>query len=205
MGSGLDVVYPRRNAELWGSVAQAGVLLGEAPLGAPPEGWRFPARNRIIAAVATVVVVVESHARGGSANTVEHAMVRDRQVMAVPGSIRSSASELPNQLLADGCHPVRDVTDVLVALGLVSAAPPDPGAPRRFPPPTSGLPDGGPTPAQAAVLDALGWEPATLEGLVLATGRPPAEVSVALAHLESGGWVTGRSGWWERTASGRGR
>ena len=70
VGSGLDVVYPRRNAALWREVERRGVLLGEAPLGAPPERWRFPARNRMIAAIADVVVVVESRDAGGSMHTV---------------------------------------------------------------------------------------------------------------------------------------
>jgi len=59
VGSGIDVIYPRRNASLWREVERRGVLLGEAPLGAAPERWRFPARNRMIAAIADVVIVVE--------------------------------------------------------------------------------------------------------------------------------------------------
>ncbi|HEX2273548.1 MAG TPA: DNA-processing protein DprA, partial [Acidimicrobiales bacterium] len=94
VGSGLDVVYPRRHARLWAGVASSGLLLSEAPLGARPEPWRFPVRNRIIAALAEVVVVVESPSRGGSLHTVDAAVARDRPVMAVPGSVRSPASEL---------------------------------------------------------------------------------------------------------------
>ena len=121
VGSGPDVVYPRRHAELWAAVGRRGVLLSESPLGTPPEPWRFPVRNRVIAALAEVVVVVESHSRGGSRYTVDAADERGRTVMAVPGSVRSPASAYTNALLADGCPPVRDVTDVLVALGLSSA------------------------------------------------------------------------------------
>ncbi|MEA2716230.1 MAG: processing protein, partial [Actinomycetota bacterium] len=121
VGSGLDVVYPRRHAQLWADVAAAGLLLSEAPLGAAPEPWRFPVRNRVIAALSEVVVVVESHVRGGSRYTVEAAAERSRTVMAVPGSVRNPASAYTNALLADGCPPARDATDVLVALGLSSA------------------------------------------------------------------------------------
>src|SRR5690606_670101 len=71
VGSGLDTVYPRGQERLWRDVAAAGVLLSEAPLGGAPERWRFPARNRVIAALADVVVVVESHRRGGSLHTVD--------------------------------------------------------------------------------------------------------------------------------------
>src|SRR5262249_15322114 len=88
VGSRLDVVYPKSHRRLWDDVAAAGVLLSEAPLGAPPEPWRFPARNRILAALSDVVVVVESHAAGGSMHTVRAAVDRGIPVMAVPGSVR---------------------------------------------------------------------------------------------------------------------
>jgi DNA processing protein len=186
VGSGLDIVYPPSNRSLWEQVAGAGLLLSEAPLGARPEPWRFPVRNRVIAALAEVVVVVESAEKGGSRHTVEAAMARDRMVMAVPGSVRSPVSSYTNGLLADGCHPVRDALDVLVALGL-SSAPPD-ATDRREPPAHDELP----------VLDALGWEPATFDDLCARSGRTPGQVSVALARLQAGGWVAERAGWWER-------
>ncbi|HEX2046266.1 MAG TPA: DNA-protecting protein DprA [Acidimicrobiales bacterium] len=168
VGSGLDVVYPRSHGELWKEVAGAGLLLSEAPLGARPEPWRFPVRNRVIAALAELVVVVESAEKGGSRHTVDAAMARDRPVMAVPGSVRSPVSAYPNSLLADGCHPVRDPLDVLVALGLSSA----PSAAADVRPP--------PGPDEAVVLEALGWEPATFDALCARTGRSPGQVSVAL-------------------------
>ena len=186
VGSGVDVVYPPSHAALWADVARAGLLLSEAPLGGRPEPWRFPVRNRVIAALAEVVVVVESAEKGGSRHTVEAAMVRDRQVMAVPGSVRSPVSAYTNALLADGCHPVRDAVDVLVALGL-STAPPPGAEPRPEP-----------GPEEAVVLEALGWEPAAFEDLCARTGRSPGQVSVALARLQHGGWVAERGGWWER-------
>ena len=191
VGSGLDVVYPRRNAELWRAVADAGVVLSEAPLGAAPEPWRFPVRNRIIAALAEVVVVVESRHRGGSRHTVEAAMARDRPVLAVPGPVCSPASELPNALLAEGCHPARDAVDVLVALQLSTPLPGTGPSPDRRPPVDA---------TARPVLDALGWDRVTFEQLVMATGRSPGEVGVALAHLERDGWVAGSGGWWEQRA-----
>ena len=188
VGSGLDVVYPARHRRLWADVAQAGVVLSEAPLGARPEPWRFPVRNRIIAALAEVVVVVESFHTGGSRHTVEAAAVRSRPVLAVPGPVRSPASELPNALLAEGCHPARDASDVLVALGLCTSAGSGPARDDRP----------APEPRHAAVLDHLGWEPVSFESVVLASDRSPAEVSLALVHLERDGWVAGSGGWWER-------
>jgi DNA processing protein len=193
VGSGHDVVYPAVHRSLWRRVAEAGALLSEAPLGARPEQWRFPARNRIIAALAQAVVVVESHAAGGSMHTVVAANDRGRTILAVPGPVVSPASTGTNRLIADGCTPALDLDDVMVALGLDAPAPRRAGAPRQ--PPRLAAPDG---PA-AQVLDALGWAPATLDQLLGRTGLRPGPAAVALAELEAGGWVTATAGWWERT------
>lgn len=122
VGSGVDVVYPQRNKSLWHQIIERGALVAEAPLGAKPEPWRFPARNRLIAAFVDLLLVVESRAAGGSLLTVEQAQRRDIEVMAVPGSVRNPAAEGTNALLMDGCSPIRDVNDVLVALGLSEIA-----------------------------------------------------------------------------------
>jgi DNA processing protein len=121
VGTGLDVVYPASSRELWSGVAARGVVFSESPLGTRPLPGVFPARNRIIAALSDVVVVVESHYGGGSLYTAEAAARRSIPVCAVPGSVHSRASEGSNALLVDGCIPVRDATDVLVALSLARA------------------------------------------------------------------------------------
>ena len=131
VGTGLDVVYPTSNARLWEQVVARGVVFSESPLGTLPRPKVFPARNRIIAALSDVVVVVECHHRGGSLHTVEAAARRGIPVAAVPGSVRSRASDGTNGLLVDGCIPVRDATDVLVAISLARSgrqARPRPGA-----------------------------------------------------------------------------
>jgi DNA processing protein len=190
VGSGLDVVYPRANGSLWSLVEQRGVVLTEAPLGTPPARWRFPARNRIIAGLADVVVVVESHAAGGSLVTAAFAVERDRPVLAVPGPVRSSASAGTNALLFDGAAPVRDADDVLAAIGL-SAAGAHRGEADPRPPPTAD--DGG-------VLDAIGWQPVTIDGLSQRLGGDFVAVAMALERLLAAGWVAERGGWWERVA-----
>ncbi|MGH9208741.1 MAG: DNA-processing protein DprA, partial [Acidimicrobiales bacterium] len=121
VGTGLDVVYPSSNAKLWSEVAARGAVFSESPLGTRPHPGVFPARNRIIAALSDVVVVVESHYGGGSLYTAEAAARRSIPVCAVPGSVHSRASEGSNALLVDGCAPVRDATDVLVAISLATA------------------------------------------------------------------------------------
>jgi DNA processing protein len=191
IGSGHDRAYPRRHASLWAAVAARGLLLGEAPLGVGPAAWRFPSRNRVIAALADLVVVVESHHTGGSLLTVRAAIERGRDVMAVPGSVRNPAAAGTNRLLAEGCHPVVDAEDVLVALGLV------PGG-RRTAAPAAAPPPSDLEPEASAVLDAFDWEPATLEHLALRTGRPIPALALTLQRLEAEGWVAGSGPWYER-------
>jgi len=190
VGSGLDVVYPSRHRDLWARVRDDGVLLSEAPLGARPAAWRFPARNRLIAGLAELVVVVESHATGGSMHTVREAADRSIQVMAVPGSVRVPSCAGTNQLLAEGCAPVRDATDVLVALGLSAATRAAASEPRAAPDPVA-----------AVVLEAFGWEPATLEHLAVRTSLALPDLALALQALLDAGWIEVTGGWYERVAS----
>jgi DNA processing protein len=120
-------------------------------------------------------------------HTVEAALDRDRLVAAVPGSVRSPASAGTNDLLVSGAAPVRDAADVLAILGLpvaVGRAGPAPG------PPPQG--DAG------RVLDALGWEPCSLEEIAGRCDAPLGPVAVHLAALERDGWITQGSGWYER-------
>jgi DNA processing protein len=186
VASGLDVVYPRRHRALWQEVCEAGRLLSECPLGTRPDAWRFPARNRIIAALADAVVVVESAGSGGSMYTVEEALARDRPVLAVPGSVRSPASAGTNRLLADGAGVARDADDVLAAIGQPQRA--RPAAARVAEP-------GGPA---GAVLGALRAGPGTLESLVSATGLALGPLSVAVAQLEADGRIARHGLWLER-------
>jgi len=187
VASGLDVVYPKENIELWNFISEHGLLLSESPPGTSPEPYRFPLRNRVLAALSEVVVVVESRATGGSMITVEEAQKRDITVMAVPGSPRNTSSAGTNLLLQQGCAPVVSVDDVLVALGLDT---------RRVHPPlyddrTSLLPE------DAALACAMAGDALTLDQLVLRTRRDVVDIAFALGRMESMGWVVNNGGWWE--------
>ncbi len=118
VATGVDRPYPVSHAEVWEQVAHAGAIVSEAGFGVGPSRWRFPARNRIIAALADVVVVVESQLRGGALSTASEALDRGVTVAAVPGSVRSPASDGTNALLVDGAAPVRGSGDVLDLLAL---------------------------------------------------------------------------------------
>jgi DNA processing protein len=191
VGSGPDVHYPKPNAELWEWVADEGLLLSEWPPGTSPDGWRFPQRNRILAALCEVLVVVESRHRGGSLITVEAAAERSVEVMAVPGSPRSRASEGTNQLLVDGAAPVTSVDDVLMMLGLDN---------RR----QSQLPfDPRPMPdvLQSKLLSACEQRPCTIEMLLEVVDASLSEIALAAARLERDGWLLEASGWFESSGS----
>lgn len=189
VGSGPDVVYPRRNAGLWNQVAVDGLLLTEAPMGTRPEAWRFPQRNRVIAALGDVVVVVESHQRGGAVITARHAMASGRTVLAMPGSLRSPASQGCHDLIADGVGVCRGIDDVLLALGM------SPGARRR-----SAEDRRPPDPQGQQVLDAVGWQPVTLDTVVEATGLDLATAVVLVDDLVAARWLTHGAGWIQRVA-----
>jgi DNA processing protein len=190
--SGVDVPYPRRHGRLWESVAAEGAIVSETLPGRHAEAWRFPVRNRIIAGLSRMVVVVESHAAGGSLITAEAAIERGVDVRVVPGPVHSPACAGSNQLLYDGPGPVRDAQDVLDALGLLlpSEKAGGGGATRSGGPEASS--------SERSVLDALGWRPAGLNQIVARTGLPVSTVSCALDALEAAGKVSSEGGWWSR-------
>lgn len=191
VGSGLDVVYPPRHRALWAQVADAGVLVSEAPLGGRPERWRFPARNRLIAALSLAVVVVESRVHGGSMSTVAEAQARQVEVLAVPGSVLAEQSSGTNRLLTEGAGVVRDVDDVLAAIG-------------------ASLPvrtrNGGSSPGGGDVGGAVGRAvarvlspaAASLEQVAAAAGVSLAEAMTELARLEVAGVARRVAGGYEQ-------
>lgn len=192
VASGLDVVYPPEHASLWQQVAERGALVSEAPPGTSPEAYRFPLRNRILAALSEVLVVVESRAHGGSLITVDEARARGIVVMAVPGALRNRAAEGTNNLVRDGCPIVTDRRDVLIALGLdTSRAGGVAYDPRPRPP--------------ASDRDLLEFcsEARTLDQLVLLSGVSLVECAMSMARLEATGWVHQVNGWFERTGAWR--
>lgn len=191
VGTGLDVVYPRRNRALWEAVARRGVLFSEAPPGAGAEPWRFPARNRLIAALADVVLVVESASSGGSLYTVDEAILRDVDVWAVPGPITSPVSAGVNRLIADGAHPALDPTELLDHLGVPG---PDLGAGD----PATVLVSGRRDPEEQAVLDVLTTGAVTFDDLAERSGLPIERLALVTARLQVEGVLVRSGGWYER-------
>ena len=116
LGCGADIAYPAAHRALWRRICEQGLVISELPPGAAPWRWTFPARNRIMAALAGMTVVVEAAARSGSLITADLAADLGRDLGAVPGPVTSRASAGPNNLLAGGACVVRDAQDVLDAM-----------------------------------------------------------------------------------------
>jgi len=116
LGCGLDVVYPRQNSGLYQKISEQGVLVSEYPLGTRPEGFRFPARNRIIAGLSQGVVVVEAARKSGSLITAQLALDYGREVFAVPGQVDSHKSAGTHWLLQQGAKLVSRVEDIIEEL-----------------------------------------------------------------------------------------
>ncbi len=187
VGSGPDRPYPAAHTSLWESVVERGVLISEWPPGTRPDAFRFPLRNRILAALVEVLVVVESRERGGSLITAREAAERGVSVFAVPGSIDSRAALGTNKLLCDGAAPVTETADVLMALGLDQRR-----AGRRRHDPRA-LPGG----ADRPMIDACRREPCTLEMLAIRCGGSLVDTALAVARLEHAGWLRETAGWFE--------
>ena len=102
LGCGIDRDYPRVHADLARSIADSGAVISEYAPGTEPAPWRFPARNRIVAALADVVVIVEARERSGALITVDLAMEIGRPIYAIPGEATSLLSVGTNQLIRHG-------------------------------------------------------------------------------------------------------
>ena len=188
LGSGIDLLYPPTNRSLLEQVERTGTILSEYPPGVPAEPRRFPARNRIIAALARGLVVVEGAAKSGTRITAEHAMDVGVEVFAVPGPVTSPLAETPLELIREGATMIRGVDDLLHDLGL------DVGlAASRAP---VGLPDD-----ELRAFDAL--EMTMLpDAVARSAGLTIPEAVAALIRLELRGLVRGVGGRYERTFAG---
>lgn len=120
MGCGVDVVYPASNNMLYHEIANNGCIISEFPVGTPVTTYNFPLRNRIVACLSEVTVVVEAAVKSGTAITADRAIENNRTVMAVPGNITSKLSGGCNKLIKEGATPALSVDDILYELGVES-------------------------------------------------------------------------------------
>ena len=116
LGTGLDLVYPASNRDLWGRMSEAGLLLTEFSPGTPPDAHNFPRRNRIISGISLGVVVVQAASKSGSLITAMQALDQNREVFAVPGPVDSRRHDGCHELIRQGAFLARSAEDVLVEL-----------------------------------------------------------------------------------------
>ena len=126
LGSGIDIAYPASSRDLLGRIVENGTLVSEYPPATPAGPHHFPARNRIVVALARALVVVEGEAKSGSRISVDHALDLGREIFAVPGPVTSPLAETPLEMIRDGATLIRGAEDLLDDLGLDRIPPPPP-------------------------------------------------------------------------------
>jgi DNA processing protein len=178
LGCGIDRDYPAAHAELARRIATAGLIVGEYAPGVAPAPWRFPARNRVVAGLSAVTVVVEARERSGALITADLALEEGREVFAVPGEITSALSAGTNGLLKLGASPLTCAADLLSCFGIEQLE-------------TVELEVSEET---ARVLALLRESAAGADELARASGLPASTVARALVELELGGRVIGTDG-----------
>jgi DNA processing protein len=178
LGCGIDRDYPAAHAELGTRIRASGLVVSEYAPRVEPAPWRFPARNRIIAGLSAVTVVVEARERSGALITADLALEEGREVFAVPGEITSALSRGTNDLLRLGAAPLLSSMDVLEVFGL-SASEPEP----------VDL-----TPTADAVLARLRDGPTSADELVRSTGLEAGALASALTELELAGRAVAAGG-----------
>lgn len=186
LGTGPDIVYPRSNAKLFREVIERGLLASEFLPGQEAAPHHFPRRNRIIAALARAVIVVEAGARSGALITVEHALDLGRDVMAVPGSVENPRARGTNALLRDGARVLTGPEDVLEELaGIVELPDSEEGTTGRTASPGAGL-----SPELRTLWDALGTEPRDLDDVAREAELSADRALAGLSTLELEGWAS---------------
>jgi DNA processing protein len=178
LGCGIDRDYPAAHAELAARIRASGVTVSEYAPRVEPAPWRFPARNRIIAGLSAVTVVVEARERSGALITADLALDEGREVFAVPGEITSALSRGTNDLLRLGATPLTSAVDVLELFGLSASARERVDL----------------SPKADVVLERLRDGPASADELARSTGLEAGVLASALTELELAGCAVAAGG-----------
>lgn len=191
VGTGIDRVYPAKHRELAHAIVKhAGLMLSELPLGTPPQPGHFPRRNRILAALSLGTLVVEAAPQSGSLITARLASEMGHEVFAIPGSIHNPMARGCHRLIREGAKLVESSADILEELaaqlqGIRHAAPASPAP--------SAVPDDLPA-EHVRLLDAMGFDPVSVDSLVERSGLTAAEVSSILLITQLQGHISPLAG-----------
>jgi DNA processing protein len=192
LGNGIDSIYPRSNQRLSEEIRFRGALISEFPLGTPPRRENFPQRNRIIAALSLGTLVVEAARRSGSLITARLAGDQNRELFAVPGSIHNPLSRGCHELIRQGAKLTETVADILSELNFSAFF--ERGRGVLGGPDSAGELAAGMDKEHKILLDALGFDPADLDMLVVRTGFKAEAVSSMMLILELEGHVQAAPG-----------
>lgn len=188
VGTGLDRVYPKTHLDLAHRIAERGVILTEYPLGTPPLSANFPKRNRIISGLCKGTLVVEAALKSGSLITARLAVEQGKDVFAIPGSIHATQARGCHALIKQGAKLVESAQDILDELNLAFTWTPqqtDDGD--SAPSGTEALTSL--SALEAGLLEALGYEPCTLDAVQSRCGMDTPTLQALLMGLELSGWV----------------
>ncbi len=180
MGTGLDQVYPARNLDLATRIRASGALVSEFVLGSGPRKHHFPARNRLISGLAVGVLVVEAAERSGSLITARLAAEQGREVFAIPGSIHNPMARGCHRLIRDGARLTETVADIFNEISDRLQI----QGPAENPAITEPTAKSAVDPHYQKILDAMAFEPATVDDISQRSGLTIAEVSSMLLILE---------------------
>jgi DNA processing protein len=186
LGTGIDTLYPRRNAALAEQIAQHGLLLSEFPLGTAPAAPNFPRRNRLISGLAQGCLVVEAALASGSLITARAAAEQGREVFALPGSIHSPLSKGCHALIKTGAKLVESADDILAELGGFR--------PSGFASTTAGAAKPAAHRDSGGLLQHMGHDPVDVDSLCTRAGMSAEQVSSELLRLELDGRITSLPG-----------
>jgi DNA processing protein len=182
LGTGIDIIYPPENLDLYRRIAESGAVLSEFPLGRAADRDSFPMRSRVVSGICEAVVVVESDMWGGAMTTAKFAGEQGRMIFAVPGRIDQSTSAGSNQLIRDGATMLTRVEDVLQEIQYLGGLRPAPIAGVREEPRLGEN--------EARILYHLRGSASQTPGELMAqTGLAAAAIGAALDLLESRGYV----------------
>ncbi|MGB5438571.1 MAG: DNA-processing protein DprA [Gammaproteobacteria bacterium] len=189
MGTGLDRVYPARHRDLARQIAGQGSLVSEFPIGTSPRPENFPQRNRIISGLSLGTLVIEAAIRSGSLISARYAMEQGREVFAIPGSIHNPLARGCHHLIRQGAKLVETAEDVIDELGSLAGACTPPSATAQASTRPQQLGD-----EYLQLLDAIGFDPTSVDQLVERSRLTPAEVSSMLLQLELSGYIASSPG-----------